>query len=145
MTSADVVLARLATLSAVTTLASTRLYQMKLPQSPTYPAVRVQQISVVDTHHLRGVSQPTTYRVQVDAYVREASGLDALGSCQALAAAIHGDGNGPSATGLHGWKGAIGSPPLTVQLVTRANYAEGYDPEELRTVRIRQEYMVTMS
>lgn len=144
MTAADVVLARLATLGSVTALVGTRLYQLILPQSPTYPAVRVQQISVVDEHHQRGVSQPTTYRVQVDAYRREASGVDALADCQALAAAIHGDGNGPSATGLHGWKGTIGSPPLTVQLIRRVAYAEGRDPEEIRTVRIRQEYFVTM-
>jgi hypothetical protein len=53
----------LLSLSAVTALVSSRVYLDKLPQSPTCPCVRVQQISEQD-YHLRGGSNMKRARIR---------------------------------------------------------------------------------
>lgn len=143
MSPAEVVIARLQAVGAVTALVGTRIYQLKLPQSPTLPAIRVQEIDVIDRHHLRGREQLVRTRVQVDAFVAESSGADPLATVHTLADAIHGDGNGPNASGLDGWIGEIGSPPVAKVLgVFRKDRADSYEADVLRVVRTRQDYMV---
>lgn len=130
---------RLLALSAVTAIASTRVYVDKLPQHPTYPAVLVQLVHEPTDYHLRGGLRDRA-RIQVDAYVSETSGADAYDQVNDLADAIHGDDAG---SGLSAWAGEIaGTPPLTITGILRIDRARGYEPAELRLLRQRQDYWV---
>ena len=144
MTAADVVVERIGQLAAVTEIVSDRVFQLKLQQGVLFPAVLVRHISGPLDYHLRGPVTWQRTRIQVDAYADETSGGDPLVTAQALADAIEGDGLGSSASGLGGWIGmAGGSPPLVrVSGVLRIDEGQGYDPEELRLVRVWRDYMV---
>jgi len=135
---------RLLELTPLTALVSSRVYQLKLPQAPTLPAVRLQQISEVDTFHLRGPNRLLITRLQVDAYANEASGTNPYDVAAAVARAIHGNGLGPTATGLSGWFGNIGGSPVAirVEMIKRVTRQPLYEADELRLVRIRQDYRV---
>lgn len=146
MSPAEVVIERLGNIGGVTAIVGTRIFQLKLPQTPTLPAIRVQEIDVVDGYHLRGEVSLKPARVQVDVFVPERSAQDPLEQAHALADAIHGDGNGTSATGLSGWIGDIGgSPAVRVHGMFRKDRADTYEGDELRLVRTRQDYMVHMT
>lgn len=140
MTVEDAVVARLLTLSAVTALVSTRVYLDKLPQSPTYPCVRVQQIDEQQAPHLRGALSLRTARIQVDAFAQERSGVSPYAMAQAVADAVHGGDDG---TGLSGWAGEIGSPAFTIHASARVDRRRSYDPDELRVVTVSQDYQVS--
>jgi len=141
MTVEEGVLARVLALSAVTALVSTRVYLDKLPQSPTYPCVRVTLISEPEDYQMRGGSGLGTALIQVDAYAREVSGVNPYALAASVAAAVHGDDAG---SGLSGWKGdAGGSPAVTVQGCFRVDRRRYYDPDELRVVTMSQDYQVT--
>lgn len=144
MTPEQAVCDRILSLSAVTALVGTRVYQLKLPQKGTLPAVRVQLISEPTSYHLRGGSGMYRSRVQVDAYAAEASGGDPYASATDVAAAIHGDDAG---SGLSGWTEDVGgSPPsMRVHTVQRVDRRVSYDAEERREVRCQQDYMVHWS
>lgn len=144
MTPEELVVERLLDISAVTALVGTRVRLLKLRQRETMPAVRVQMISEMTEYHLRGGSVKGRARIQVDVYAAEASGGDANAAALAVAAAIHGDGNGENASGLSGWIGNAGGSPPTMRIagVFFLDRAVGYDAEELREVRVRQDYMV---
>lgn len=60
--------AQLLATGAVTALVSTRVYQLRIPQTSTYPAIRIQLISQPEEAHLRGYTDLTRARVQVDCY-----------------------------------------------------------------------------
>jgi hypothetical protein len=142
----EAVVERLLALSSVTALVSTRVYQLRLPQRPTLPAVRVQQISESEPYHLRGAVNLYRTRIQVDAYAAEASGSDPYASANAVASAIQGDwlaGSPPN--GLSGWQGMAGGSPSTLQVVfsERIDRRPMFAADELRLVRVRQDYMVT--
>lgn len=139
MTVEEAVRARLLTLTALTTLVSTRIYLDKLPQSPTYPCVRVTLVSDRETYHLRGGGGDCTASVQVDAYAREVSGVDPYALVSSVAAAIHGDEAG---SGLSGWRGGIGSPAFELFGIFRTARRRYYDPEELRVLTMSQDYQV---
>lgn len=144
MTVEEVIAARLATLAPVIALVGARVYLDRLPQAVTYPAVRVQLIDDLRGYHLRGENQPQQARVQVDAYVNEASGVDPYAQVASLADAIDGDGKGPAASGLSGWKGRVGSPPFVVLSCFRANRLRPrYDPDELNVLTMTQDFLVT--
>lgn len=87
MTIEQVVTDRLESLSAVTAIVGTRIYQLKLRQNTAFPAVRVQLISDTKTYHLRGTDGIARARVQVDSYNSE-TGSDPYGRVAALAEAI---------------------------------------------------------
>lgn len=142
MTVEEAVRTRLLAVSAVTALASTRVYLDKLPQAPTYPAVRVQLIDDPTSYHLRGPDALSRARVQVDAFASETSGVDPYAQTAALASAIHGNGFGTSASGLSGWKGSIGSPAFEITAAFRVDRRRGYVPDELRVVSMSQDYFV---
>lgn len=142
MTVEQAIWTRVLALSPVTALVSTRVYLERLPQSPTYPAVRVQEVDDPSSYHLRGPQRLGKARVQVDAFAAEASGVDPYASGAALAAAIHGDGFGASATGLSGWIGSIGSPAFEVLGCFRVDRRRSYDPDELRLVTMSLDYYV---
>lgn len=126
---------------ALATAAAGRVYLMKLPESATFPAVRVQLISDRGIPHLRGGGSGLRIaRVQVDAYSREASGADPYAIASELADEITGDDAG---SGLSGWAGTVGgSPALTVASVLFVDRQPLYEADELRLVRIRQDFFV---
>lgn len=61
----------LETVTAITAVVGTRIYQLKLPQNATFPAIRVQLVSDDLDYHLRGELNLNSARLQVDAYGKE--------------------------------------------------------------------------
>jgi hypothetical protein len=148
MTPEQAVLDRIKDIGAVSALFSDRVYQLRLPQGSTLPAVRVQHVGEVGSMHQRGETNLFQTRVQVDAYAGEASGADPYSEATALADAIHGDwqdGSPAPPNGLSGWQGySTGSPPaIRVLAAIRVARALSYEADELRQVRVRQDYQVT--
>lgn len=143
MTVEEAVRTRVLALTPVTTLVSARVYLDKLPQSPTYPAVRVQLISDPRDQHLRGPNATQRARVQVDCYASESSGVDPYARALAVSEAVEGDGLGDGASGLAGWIGTIGSPAFSVLNAVPTERKRFYDPDELRLVTMSQDYLVT--
>lgn len=124
--------AKLKATAGVTAIASTRIWQLKLPQNPTLPAVRVQLISEPREYHLRGGESELRARVQTDAYTNEAGGGDPYGSAISLADAI---------------ETAITGAPFTQGDVSvlgsfRDNRVVTYEAGELRLVRVMQDFIV---
>ena len=135
------VIARLASLAAVTAIVGTRIYQLKAPQQGATPYVRVERISGVTDYHTRGADALQRARIQIDACAAETDGGDPLETAIDLAAAIEGDGAGG---GLSGFAGVVlGSPP-TVEIVGlyKVNSRQDYEPDELRLARVTDDYFV---
>lgn len=133
---------RMRLLTVAGSIVGNRVYLDKLPQGVTYPAVRVTLIDDLVDYHLRGPVGSKQARVQVDAYAAEASGLDVYDQVTGIADAIEGDGLGPGASGLSGWIGAVGSPPVLVDQVLRVSRTRWYDPQELRVLTMSQDFIV---
>ena len=144
MTGVEAAIDRLEQIAPLTTLVNDRIYNSVAPQGCASPFVVVRNVSDMRDHHLRGLDDLGLTRVQVDAYVDEASGADAKGQANAVAQAIFGDGNGPTATGLCGWIGAVGGSPATgrVSGVFYAGRFEGVEFDERRRWYVRQDFMV---
>lgn len=143
MTEVDVI-ERLEQVSAVTNVVSDRLYAVNPPQQPTTPYVRVQRISSPLDQHLRGPGYPAQWRFQVDCCDADGDGKDPLGTVDALAAAVIGDGLGPGASGLFGWMGQLGGSPVrfnvrNVELLHAGD--REFFPEEMRMVRVRTDFL----
>lgn len=130
------VVKRLEAIAAVTAIVGARIYQMKLPQKPTLPAIRVQRIGTDETMHLRGVTKLKRARVQVDSISAEGVVADPVAQATALDAAVHGN----DGTALGGWKGTAGG--IKVVAVVPAGLREGYDAVELRQFKVMRDYMV---
>ena len=143
MTVEEAIAARVAELAPVVAIVSGRVYLERLPHSPTFPAVLVQIVDDPSRYHLRGVDGVKRARVQVDAFARESSGVDAYAAVTGLAEAIDGNGNGTAASGLSGWKGHVGSPPFVILGCFRADRLRRYDPDELNLLTMSQDYMVS--
>lgn len=75
------------TVSAVTAIVSTRIYQLKLRQNTGFPAVRVQLVSDDRVYGLRGTVNLSRARLQIDSY-GTSTGSDPYGVVAALADAI---------------------------------------------------------
>lgn len=122
--------------SAVAALVGARVYQLKLPQKPTLPAVRVQLIDEPVRYHLRGSVAVMRARVQADSYAAEASGSDPYASVTALAAAVD--------AALSGQRWSDDGSPVTIEVTGcfRQNRMVLYEAEELRLVRVMQDYYV---
>lgn len=125
-------------LVAMATSAGARVYQLILPQAPTLPAIRVQQISDQAVPHLRGGgSSQRRARIQVDAYARVSSGVDPYTQATDLAEEIIGDDAG---SGLAGFTGTVsGMDIASIQLFDRQAMYEG---DELKLVRVRMDFFV---
>lgn len=121
------------------TSAGSRVYMLKLPQNVTLPAVRVQLIDDPGDYHLRGGSRPQVARVQVDAVAAEGDGVGAYEAALQLADEINGDDIG---SGISGAIWSTGSPSFEVIGAFRVDRQPTYDPDELRQVRIRQDYFI---
>jgi hypothetical protein len=133
MTVEQAVADHLAADSGVSALVAGRIYLLRLPQDPTYPAIRVQLISEPESSHLRGRLGQRPARVQVDAFDEESSGGDPYAGVDAITAAMD--------TAL------LGRAPITIDglelRVTRKDDRQSlYDPDELRVVRMMNEYLV---
>lgn len=135
MTVEQAVAEHLVAANAVTTLVSTRVYLQKLPQLPTLPAVVVQLVAVMDFYHLRGGDQMERSLVQVDAYADEASGGDPYASVAAVADAVHDTLNAQQFA-------AAGSIDVEITGVFRRTRMPMYEAQELRQMRMLQEYHV---
>lgn len=144
MTIEEAVRARLLEIAAVTALVGSRIWLVMNPQSPVHPSVRVQVITDRRAHHLRGPNGLREASVQVDGYVRTQAGADAYAQAVSLATAIEGDGLGEVASGLDGWIGAVGSSAVVIRDCLRTmRYGPRYDPDELQTLTVTQEFRVT--
>ena len=124
--------ARLLATAGVTTIASTRIWQLKLPQSPVFPAVRLQLVSEPLGYHLRGPDGAIRARVQVDAVTQEVSGGATYTQADSLADAID--------AALSGQVFTISGIRVTGCL--RDNRRPLYNPQELREIAIAQDYIV---
>lgn len=140
MTGAEIVIERLGQLSALTALVGTRIYQVKAPQSATFPLVVVRHVFESEDMQLRGASGMVTDRVQVDAYAEEVSGADPRATARAVDAAIRGDG---ASTGLIGWTGdAGGSPSTKVWAIRPAGVREAYEEQPKKLYRVMRDVFV---
>lgn len=124
---------RLGTTLGITDLVGARVYQLKLPQSPGLPAIRLLFVSVVDFFHLRGGSLVEKSRIQIDAVATEASGTDPYATAAAVADAVHASLNGQQFTA---------DATLEITGAFRDGRMAMYDPEELRQVVVSQDYIV---
>lgn len=130
---------------ALGTSAGSRVYMLKLRQKTQLPAVRVQRIGGRQGQHLRGPENVNVTRVQVDSFVTEDSASPYV-AVQSLADAIKGDGLGPSASGVWGFIGEVGSPAIRIHNVELDHDGTpDYEGDELRLLRIRQDYLVHWS
>lgn len=132
MTAEEAIATRLLATSGVTSLVSTRVWMLKLPQAPTLPAIRVQLITEQTPKHLRGPIGTKPSRIQVDCYALESSGSDPYAAASAVADAV---------------AAAIGFAPFTagtvrVQSVEQMDRQPIYESEELRLVRMLLDYRV---
>lgn len=121
---------------AVEALVADRIYQLKLPQHVTLPAIRVQNVGERTDYHLRGGSLLSMTRVQIDSYADEFGGGDPNDVAETLAAAVH-------ATIDAQIFSVAGSPgTLDVLAVYRRNRMPVYEADERRIVGIMQDYIV---
>lgn len=132
MTVEEAIADRIAADAGVSALVGTRVWQLKFPQNPAMPAVLVQQISEPQDTHLRGAMSQTVARVQVDCYGRD-TGTDPYDAVSDVAAAVN--------------VALVGEPPFTVgdryvQMVRRLSRRALYEGDELRLVRVSQDFEV---
>lgn len=147
MTIEEAIVERLLAIGPVTDIVGDRIYQLRLPQKPTLPAIRVQLIDDVPSYHLRGTFGMSPARIQVDDYTEEGGGIDPYAQATALAQAIAGDwadGSPAPPHGLSGWRGHLGGSPPTIAVGFIRHVDRGviYEPGELRQVRVRQDFIV---
>lgn len=135
MTITDAVCRRLRDDTDVRVFAASRVYQLKLPQQPTLPAIRVQLISEPAIYHLRGFTNLLQAVVQIDAFANEFDVLrpDPYDTVQQLSVAID---RCLSGSRFH-------DPPITVAGSVRLGRQPLYDADELRLARIMHEYRFT--
>lgn len=120
---------------AVAALVSDRVFQLVIPEGATLPAIRVQLIDDPRRYHLRGSDGAHRALVQVDAYAGEASGEDPYAEAAAVADAID--------DAMSGQRFFAGSPiDVEITGALRVSRRPLYDPDELRQVRVLQEYVV---
>lgn len=135
MTVEEAILARVSDDVDVAARVGTRVHQLKLPETPTLPAVRVQLIDDPETKHLRGPDGTKAARVQLDAYEDE-NAIDPYGSVTEIAAYIN--------ASLVVEPFVISGSPTEVRVhcCERKNRRVLYEADELRLIRVFQDYIV---
>lgn len=124
---------RLLATPAVTALVGTRVRQLRLAQSDTLPAIRLQLVDDPTRYHLRGEINLSTALVQTDVYADETSGADPYATAITVAAAVH--------AALSGVAFVAGTPvALEVTAAFRRAREVSYEAEAKREVRVRQDY-----
>ena len=137
MTVEEAIRARLLALPLVTAEVDSRVYTLTFPQNPTWPAIRVQEISEQEDFHLRGSIGLRRGRVQVDVVATTFS------VAAGIMADVHGSCAGAGASGLSGFVGAIaGDPPFVIAALLADGARSIYDPDELSVVRLSRDYAV---
>lgn len=139
MTIEELTRTRVLAITAVSAIASTRVWIEKLPEHPVYPCVRVALVSDVVGQHLRGPDGLQVARVQLDACARDG---DVYSAAAELEAAIYGNGLGASASGLFGWVGLLGSPAVEFKNVSAGPRLVRFDPEEKRVLTMTRDYFI---
>lgn len=129
----EAIATKLIATGGVAALVGTRVWVLKLPQNPVMPAVRVQLISEPREYHLRGDQHARRARVQIDDYAKEATGGNPYAIAMTLADAIE--------------TAVVTGPPYTQGTVKvlgcyRDNRVPVYEAEELRLVRVMQDFIV---
>ncbi len=135
MTPVDAVIARLRDQSPLTALVSTRIVNQHFHQKPVLPAVLAFEVDTFSGQHLRGPDGFSVARVQTECRATSKPVVDAV------AAAIHGDGLGESASGLFGWAGSAGD--VDIVNVRDGGRRSGYDASELRQYWVQRDYLIT--
>jgi hypothetical protein len=132
MTITDAVCRWLLEAPAVAAMVGARVYQLKLPQQPTLPAIRVQLIAEPARYHLRGVVNAWEALVQVDAYANEFDPAypDPYDRVQTLAAVIDETVSGQTTT----------LDTIAIVGCFRDSRMPLYEPQALREARILQDY-----
>lgn len=133
MTIVPAIRTKILTLSAVTAIASTRVWSLAFPTNATFPAVRITEIDKVEVMHLRGPQGFWRARVQIDCAAGKESS-DPYGTARSLAAAVRGNFTGGGPTGLLGWSGTSAGVDITgVEHVDTREFFEG-DERNVATV-----------
>jgi hypothetical protein len=109
-----------------------RIWLHKREQSSAYPCARVGLVTDSSRYHLRGGSNTGTAFVQVDVWAEEAGASDPYASAAGAAAVINAVLSGKQ------WRSA----GLRITGAFRRARRAGYDPDELRLVRISQDFEV---
>lgn len=138
MTGELAVIERLEDTAAVTDIVEDRIYELFLPQSFTAPAIVVQVVNDPKSYHLRGPDAHSRTRVQVDCYVSEVpltDDDDPGATLMTLEQAIDESLSGQVFT-------VGGSPGGEVTGVLRVDRRKMRDPDELRLLRVMQDYVV---
>lgn len=117
--------------SAVSTLVGTRVYPVKLPQNPTYPAVTYEQVSGVRDYTLCGPNGLAWPRVTISSWALSYSGA------RALADAVR-----QRISGFHGEWGS--SPPTQIGSVHLDNELDLYE-DEAEVYRVAQDYIISFN
>jgi hypothetical protein len=144
MTLGDGIKERLLAIAPLTALVGQRVFEVVLPQNEKRPAVRFLVLGAPRPTHRRGPVNHLLQRVQVDSY-QPIGPINPLADANAIAAAVLGNGLGDQATGLAGWRGELGGSPPQLHIVDVDVTNDGQatiEMDEIRRVRIRQEYRV---
>jgi hypothetical protein len=139
LTMLEAVRARLLQVPEVVALVGDCVTLLISQQSPASRAIRLQEISRVDSAHLRGADDLRTSRIQVDVFVKKGDG-DAYAVAHDITDAVRGDFVGGVPTGLVGFRGVVGDVAITS--VTGGIQREMFDADELQVVRVLSEYFV---
>lgn len=78
--------------ATVASLIGTRMFPVKLPQNPTFPAVMIQTISGERVHSTDGASGLAGPRIQIDCWAESYADADAV--FEAVRKRLDGKGNG---------------------------------------------------
>jgi hypothetical protein len=124
--------------SGVSALAGTRGYTLKFPENFAGVGFRVSIVDEVRASHLAGPDSQRRSRVQIDAVAPESGGT-AYAIAGSLADAI--DAAMTDGTFVATSSGSPGAS-LEVKVVDRPQRIPFYDPDELRQVRVVQDYIV---
>ena len=131
MTLEQAVRAELVATPAVSALVGTRVWQLKLPQKPILPALRLQLIDEPIGYHMRGPDGAVRARLQIDAFESETAD-DPYADVTALADAVDDALTGEPFT----------SEGLQITGCFRNTRRVGYDADDIRVVRCMQDYTV---
>lgn len=144
MTVMEAVRTRLLAIAPLVALIGARAYALTFPESPTFPAVRLQQIGRTEFMGLSGSLGLYRARIQVDVVASTSDSADPYETATAVWAALHGDGHGAAATGLNGWRGDVGGSPAfrITGVLPDIGPIESFEAEELSQVRVTHDYLV---
>ena len=136
MTVVAAVVTRIESLAAVVALAGSRISATHIDQDSEMPAVGVYLVGKIWGQHLRGPDNIKTARIQVDSVATTKAEADEL------AIAVRGDGLGPQATGLLGFKGRLLSPGFEFEAVRFGGERESYEAPPVRQYRVQIDYLI---